>query len=121
MRVKILTVITSALSITLYAPYSLGAPTQEQPTDARVVSVVKKKLKDPQSARFGALHRRTTPNVRGEPTDVICGTVNAKNGYGGYTGKTGFVYLVDGESVSLADGSGPLGKLGSKIYSRFCQ
>ena len=28
------------------------------------------------------------------PTDVVCGKVNAKNGFGGYTGGKAFVYFV---------------------------
>ena len=47
-------------------------------------------LRDPSSAQFGPrLERRFVMSV-----DVVCGTVNAKNGYGGYTGQTIFAYRV---------------------------
>jgi len=76
-------------------------------------------LKDPDSARFGGLIRQTRPNVRGEPTDVVCGNVNARNSFGGYTGMSGFVYFVEDRSVYLAEESGP-GDVGAIIYYRFC-
>ena len=77
-------------------------------------------LKDPNSAQFGPLERQTRPNVRGEPMDVVCGKVNARNSYGGYAGMSGFVYFVGDQSVYFADGSGPVPGLGSTVYYRFC-
>ena len=43
-----------------------------------------KKLRDPYSVQFERMTRATRPNVKGQPTDVICGYVNAKNLYGAY-------------------------------------
>lgn len=77
-------------------------------------------LKDPYSAVFGELFRTTSRNVRGEPTDVVCGKVNAKNSFGGYTGMKGFVFMVEHESAYLADSGGTLGDLGYTVYRRFC-
>lgn len=80
------------------------------------------KLKDPESARFTDVRYLTTPNARGEPTDVVCGKVNAKNSYGGYAGASGFVYMVDYRSVSLVGGK-PIGGMDVDliVYRNFCE
>ncbi|EHM01426.1 hypothetical protein HMPREF9946_02165 [Acetobacteraceae bacterium AT-5844] len=39
-------------------------------------------LRDPESARFGSLRVVQAPSGR----DALCGSVNAKNAYGGYAG-----------------------------------
>lgn len=77
-------------------------------------------LKDPDSARFGTLIRATRPNVRGEPMDVVCGQVNARNSYGGYSGMSGFVYFVGDKTLYFADGSGIVPGLGTTVFNRFC-
>ncbi|KHE04764.1 MULTISPECIES: hypothetical protein [Citrobacter] len=52
-------------------------------------SLVKETLKDPESAKFESFFHSS-----GENDGYVCGTVNAKNSYGGYTGKKKFyVYL----------------------------
>ncbi len=46
-----------------------------------------KRLKDPESARFGKMWAaRDTEGVV-----TVCGLVNAKNSYGGYTGMSPFI------------------------------
>ena len=49
-----------------------------------VEHAVREILRDPDSAVFDNMH----PHI-----DGVCGEVNAKNGFGGYTGKTAFVYV----------------------------
>jgi len=44
------------------------------------------------------------PNARNEPTDVVCGSVNVKDGSGGYTGPMPFVYLVALNQATVAEG-----------------
>ena len=52
-------------------------------------------LKDPMSAVFGkAMHLASTDDD--PPTVVLCGTVNAKNSYGGYVGARQFISATDG-------------------------
>lgn len=64
----------------------LASGVATSPADiALVEAAVKAELKDPDSAKFtwpnGFVHRQ-------DPDDwVTCGTVNAKNGYGGYPGR----------------------------------
>lgn len=56
-------------------------------------NVIKEKLKDPESARF-----RRVYGAQGEVEKIaICGEVNAKNSYGGYTGYKPFMVFEDGD------------------------
>ncbi|TWF53266.1 hypothetical protein [Neorhizobium alkalisoli] len=55
---------------------------------------VRKSLKDPESARFGGFAAAAeSPNAI-----TVCGVVNAKNSYGGYTGNQPFIGLLFGKS-----------------------
>jgi hypothetical protein len=63
---------------------------QSQPDNdvlTRAQSATRSILKDPDSAQFSGL----VAHQNGRDT-VVCGFVNAKNGYGGYTGRQGFIY-----------------------------
>lgn len=64
-------------------------------------------LRDPKSAEFGPrFQRRQSMGL-----EVVCGTVNSKNGFGGYTGQTVFVYKIAANRVVFAgdvDQSDPL-------------
>jgi len=79
-----------------------------RPNDAQALDAARRavaaKLKDPESARFTDVSRRTTPNARGEPTDMVCGRVNAKNAFGGYTGGKPFAYFVADKSLYSYEG-----------------
>lgn len=59
--------------------------------------VMRSRLKDPESARFESL---IVARFSGAP--VVCGHVNAKNGFGGYTGPKAFM-LVNGAAISEDD------------------
>ncbi|NVJ95660.1 MAG: hypothetical protein HWD91_08740 [Marivivens sp.] len=62
---------------------------------------VSNSLKDPDSARFGnytAFHTIAD----GQQVDVVCGYVNGRNSFGGYTGMTPYIALgLDGIFVSV--------------------
>lgn len=60
---------------------------------------VLKSLKDPDSAKFGY-------SYQGKDRFTLCGTVNAKNGYGGYTGETRFIYSLENGQLVFDDGNG---------------
>lgn len=62
-------------------------------------------LKDPGSATFGRFHILTS--VPGE--GAVCGTVNAKNGFGGLTGATPF-FVMEGAAFFPSQ----LGTMGSE-------
>lgn len=74
-------------------------------------AAVARSLKDPESARFADLRIGRTAN--GEP--VVCGTVNAKNSYGGYTGAAPFFYTQDGE-FRIVEGRSPM----LPLFKTFC-
>ena len=51
-------------------------------------------LRDPESARWGPSFV-SMPDT-GDTPMALCGQVNAKNGYGGYTGMSAFIATTDG-------------------------
>ena len=62
-------------------------------------------LKDPESARFGEIWALSGSNGKRS----LCGYVNAKNSYGGYTGRKIFT-IIPPDSVVI-EGSGVMGSL----------
>jgi hypothetical protein len=66
-------------------------------TEREVKQVVQASLRDPESAQFG------TVTVRGI---YGCGTVNAKNGFGGYTGKRPFIVNMAVKDVEMQPAPG---------------
>jgi hypothetical protein len=63
---------------------------QSKPDDdvlTRAQSATRNILKDPDSAQFSGLVA-----LQNGMDTVVCGFVNAKNGYGGYSGRQGFIY-----------------------------
>lgn len=69
-------------AIILAAPIAAGADEPDRVKDA-----VREQLRDPSSAEFGEI--KVVTDASGQ--HVACGTVNARNGYGGYVGKMPFV------------------------------
>lgn len=69
---------------------------------------VKARLKDPDSATFEWPNEFRgggyTPLAHGHVNGYFtCGSVNAKNGYGGYVGKTAVIVVVSNGSVQYVD------------------
>jgi len=59
-------------------------------------------LKDPDSAKFGAKFRRETKvAVNGQAFETVIGEVNAKNGFGGYTGMQIFIWAASDRGDGL--------------------
>ena len=100
--------ISTALSACVEAPAAPpSAPVKSTPIGlsssqiAAVHSGVKASLKDPGSAQFSNIQA-----ARGNDGSLaVCGLVNAKNSYGGYTGSQPFIgQLVGGQMVVIAVG-----------------
>jgi hypothetical protein len=91
--------------------------------DSVKAAVVKAFLfKDPQSAQFTDLVRAMRTNGKGELVDTVCGTVNAKNSYGAYTGAKRFVYFYKDNSVQIAGEGGPtMGEVATTVVNNFCK
>ncbi len=71
--------------------YELSGPSQDM-----VRSTIIKMLKDPESAKFGELAAVKYPNGV-----IVCGSVNAKNSFGGYAGASPFVGELVGDMFQL--------------------
>jgi hypothetical protein len=50
-------------------------------------------LKDPESAQFGVIGIVDDPNFNPDNPGTACGDVNAKNSFGGYTGRKSFMVI----------------------------
>ena len=72
---------------------------------------VRRLLRDADSAQFGRQHLYTNVNARLGIT--ICGYVNAKNGFGGYTGDKG--YIVVDRRAQIEDGSDAFASTWNKL------
>ena len=71
-------------------------------TDKEVIRTeIRSMVKDPESARF-----QWIPHIGNKPDKtIVCGFVNARNGYGGYTGFQPFlarVVRLDGKTIAGA-------------------
>lgn len=73
-------------------------------TDAEIAIIqagVRPRLKDPESARFGAVRASKGP----DGTTYVCGMVNSKNSFGGYAGETPFAgTLANGRFTWVLEG-----------------
>lgn len=74
--------------------------TPKQQLVAEAHQAVLEKLKDPQSATFKENDLEILPDQ-----GVVCGKVNAKNGFGGYTGHQEYVYIRGQGATLIEDGS----------------
>lgn len=82
--------------------YVPPAPPVEVPVASSVAEMaVRMVLRDPDSAKFGRTNSYADRKLNGVPVKVACGSVNAKNGFGGYTGNKNFVYVVSPPLISI--------------------
>jgi hypothetical protein len=66
-------------------------------------------VKDPDSVKFGPQFERRVHSTRsGQPYEIVCGQVKAKNSFGGYTGMKMFAWtasdLGEGQRVHMDEG-----------------
>ncbi|MDV2901775.1 hypothetical protein R0H17_09050 [Phytobacter diazotrophicus] len=75
-----------------------------KPSDSEMIklgeSLVKQSLKDPDSAKFNSYYRSF-----GDGVGYICGTVNAKNSYGGYVGDRNYYVHLTVENNKIVESS----------------
>lgn len=80
------------------APDPPVAPTSLNPGQtAAVRTFIVRMMKDPESVRHGRIVAGREPSGR----LLICGEINAKNSYGGYTGMLPYVVHMNGSQISL--------------------
>lgn len=94
----------------------LPAATLSKEEIAAVQNGIKRKLKDPDSAKFGAMNA-------GRLTDrtVVCGWVNAKNSYGGYTGMEPYIGYIFFKPLNFEPQTIANGELGVTGVRRMCR
>lgn len=104
------------LALLAFAQLAGGTPTQivrdRDRSIALVEGVLRSQLKDPDSAKFTWLGRIVRgsyqPLLRRRIQGwVICGTINARNGYGGYTGNYAAIGVVSEEVLLAVDMDSP--------------
>lgn len=66
---------------------------------ANALTAIRQNLKDPESADFGLARAYAA-----DGTIYVCGTVNAKNSFGGYTGKRRYIYESVRGSLKIESG-----------------
>lgn len=99
---------TSQSIVQVEAPQEAVAAAQSPgvPPKANVVAAIKaaaaRKLKDARSAQWERMLQATRLNHKGQPTEVVCGYVNAKNSFGAYTGAKPFVFFVSDSDLNLS-------------------
>lgn len=100
---------------------SEGAPNDENPyADAGKQlawnelgqDTVRSKLKDPESAEF-----RNVQFYSGGPTPTTCGEVNAKNGFGGFSGYERFIAA--GSTMAVLESEMPPTEM-DKLWASVC-
>ena len=77
-----------------------------KPNDAAIVQMVNaahvavlKNLKDPDSAKFDPQDGQTYSLNKDGSLYAVCGEVNAKNGFGGYSGAQAWIYVIPKNTV----------------------
>ena len=78
---------------------------EDQTLKIRAELAIEQRLRDPKSAQFESFVSR----ISGTP--VVCGTVNSKNAFGGYSGRQPFVYA--GGIATLSE------EVGSESFAGF--
>lgn len=77
------------------------APSGPSYSPAVVRMAVKQLLRDPDSAKFGSMRVYGDRRLGGKPVTVVCGSVNAKNAFGGYPGAKDFVFVSETLAVAI--------------------
>ena len=95
-----------------------GSP---DPAFARAIAAVNGKLKEPQSARYGDMIRKLGPNLNGKPSEVVCGSVTAKDAVGGKVAKRAFVYFIADAATFLVAANPMPEDVAQIVYARFCK
>lgn len=96
---NIIDVVSGAVALTNANPAPAVGVSQYEPLDRGLIGMfdpyveqaVEKKLRDPDSAKFGPMRGQEQKGVNGA---IVCGTVNAKNGFGGYAGDQSYVVIL---------------------------
>ncbi|WP_312405225.1 hypothetical protein [Rhizobium sp.] len=89
--------VLSAASANAQAVVDNSAEKLDETAVAAMIEDVSAKFADPLAAQFKSLRQRDGDD------GSICGTVNAKNAYGGYVGFVPFRYIIDRRKVYIGN------------------
>ncbi|CDH08116.1 exported hypothetical protein [Xenorhabdus bovienii str. oregonense] len=122
MNKKIITILALVIvfaGLFIFSGYKEGK-TESEPQELTDISnsvvekarvSVRNSLKDPDSAIFEYIYPSS------QYADIACGMVNAKNSYGGYTGKKKFIVNISNDTVVIDSDS----ELFSSKWDEFCE
>lgn len=79
---------------------------------ALIQEQIRQVLKDPDSAKFGAI---AASKYQADGTVYVCGLVNAKNGFGAYTGEQPFMGTLTNDVVLTVQQFGSSGDLSGNL------
>jgi hypothetical protein len=91
--------------------------TAAAPVLERAKIAVLKLVKNPGQARVTGMQLRTTPNMRGEPTQVVCGFVSEGTASGNRSSERPFVFFTGDQSVNYDNGVEDLDR---EVVKNFC-
>ncbi|SHG73280.1 hypothetical protein SAMN05444169_3869 [Bradyrhizobium erythrophlei] len=100
--------------------------TRPDPADVKyspdvVQMAVKQQLRDPDSATFGPMSLYSDRKMNDYYTPVVCGTINSKNDFGGYSGNKAFVFLIPLTAVMIEGSPNQQqAQLFVKTYNQLC-
>ncbi len=86
-------------------------------TTDQAKTAVLKLVKTPGQAQVSGLQFQVVPNMRGEPTHVICGYVTERTAVGALTPRKAFVYFIKDQSVNYDNGADDMDR---EIVKNFC-
>lgn len=105
-RVLLLACMATVASASDLPSFSKCAVLESEPAvDQRFERLARDKvtanLRDPESARFVGYSVHARAVCAEGPHDLVCGRVNAKNGFGGYTGAQSFAFIATGNNYAI--------------------
>jgi hypothetical protein len=111
------------ICVLIFAALANPALAQVRPMTASERASISKsladQLKDPASAKF-----KFTPIISGKTSGVICGQVNARNSYGGYTGFQPFIAMTakntSGRTIGVFVSQGSVNVSDGQIALQMC-
>lgn len=76
--------------------------------------------RDPEAVRFGEIQTFKTKDKSGREVTAVCGSLNAKNGFGAYVGMTPFVYIKGTDSQSIEISPNPTTERFTLLWNDVC-
>jgi hypothetical protein len=106
--------------ITALLAYAVALPALADATLAqRAIDIIRAQTREPEATKFERVEYRISKDYKGDPLEVVCGLVNAKNAFGGYTGYVPFAFFAD-DTIIMGSWNEPPTGIAEKILTRDC-